>query len=63
MNALYVICGLGVASLLAEIVNLKKRLIPFLTFGVAVAIGVFDLEDVIQDVERLFKDKRVIRRA
>jgi NADH-quinone oxidoreductase subunit N len=44
MNALYVICGLGVASLVAELVHLKKWLIPFLVLGIAVAavIGVRD---------------------
>lgn len=39
MNALYVICGLGVLSLLAEIANLKKRLVAILTVGIAVAAG------------------------
>lgn len=38
MNALYVICGLGIASLIAELVNLKKRLIPFLILGIVAAI-------------------------
>jgi len=33
MNALYVICGLGVASLVAELLHLKKWLIPFFSFG------------------------------
>ncbi len=37
MNALYIICGLGVASLVAELVNLKRWLISFLIFGIAVA--------------------------
>src|SRR5258706_14630860 len=37
MNTLYVICGLGVASLVAELVNLKKWLIPFLVLGIAAA--------------------------
>jgi len=37
MNAFYVICGLGLASLLAEIVNLKKWLVAFLAIGLAVA--------------------------
>src|SRR5260221_1664962 len=40
MNALYVICGLGVASLIAELLHLKKWLIPFLVFGIAAAIAV-----------------------
>ena len=39
MNAFYVICGLGVVSLLAEIVNLKRWLIVFITIGIAVAVG------------------------
>ncbi len=37
MNALYVICGLGVLSLIAEIVSLKKWLIVILTLGIALA--------------------------
>jgi len=37
MIALYVICGLGVASLVAELINLKKWLIPFLVMGIAAA--------------------------
>src|SRR5260221_12957042 len=37
MNALYVICGLGVASLVAELLHLKKWLIPFLVLGIAAA--------------------------
>src|SRR6185295_12333372 len=37
MNALYLICGLGVASLVAELINLKKWLIPFLALGLAAA--------------------------
>jgi NADH-quinone oxidoreductase subunit N len=36
MNALYLMCGLGVASLIAEILNLKRWLIPFLIIGIAV---------------------------
>ena len=40
MNALYIICGLGVLSLVAEIVSLKKWLVAFLTLGIAVAAGV-----------------------
>ena len=44
MNALYVICGLGVASLVAELLHLKKWLIPFLVLGIAAAtvVGVRD---------------------
>jgi NADH-quinone oxidoreductase subunit N len=37
MNAFYIICGLGIVSLLAEIVSLKKWLVVFLTLGVAAA--------------------------
>jgi NADH-quinone oxidoreductase subunit N len=39
MNALYVICGLGVASLIAEILSLKKWLIPFIILGIAAAVA------------------------
>lgn len=38
MNAFYVICGLGVFSLLAEIVNLKRWLIAFVTLGMAAVV-------------------------
>ncbi len=44
MNAFYVICGLGVLSLIAEIVNLKKQLIYFLLVGV-VGVAVFVTQD------------------
>jgi NADH-quinone oxidoreductase subunit N len=44
MNALYVICGLGVVSLLAEITNLKRWLVVVLTIGIAVAAGLAMLE-------------------
>ena len=37
MNALLVICGLGFLSLLAEIVNLKKRLTAFIIIGLMAA--------------------------
>ena len=37
MNALYVICGLGLLSLMAEIVNLKKRLTIVLILGLVAA--------------------------
>lgn len=37
MNALYAICGLGVLSLLAEILNLRKYLVAILALGVAVS--------------------------
>jgi NADH-quinone oxidoreductase subunit N len=39
MNALYVLCGLGVVSLLAELVNLRKGLIILMSLGIAVAAG------------------------
>src|SRR6476620_3631161 len=39
MNALYIICGLGVLSLVAEIVSMKRWLIFILTAGIAVAVG------------------------
>jgi NADH-quinone oxidoreductase subunit N len=39
MNALLVICGLGIASLVAEIVNLKKWLTAFVIIGLLAAIG------------------------
>src|SRR6478609_2965734 len=44
MNALYVICGLGLVSLIAELVNFKKQLIPVLIIGLigAVALSVLD---------------------
>lgn len=44
MNAFYVLCGLGLASLLAEIVNLKKWLVAFLAIGL-LAAGVFIVKD------------------
>jgi NADH-quinone oxidoreductase subunit N len=40
MNALYIICGLGVASLVTELLNLKKWLIPFIVAGIAVAVAI-----------------------
>lgn len=40
MNALYILCGLGVLSLVAEIVSIKRGLLFFLTVGIAVAAGV-----------------------
>ncbi|HEY5825309.1 MAG TPA: NADH-quinone oxidoreductase subunit N [Cyclobacteriaceae bacterium] len=44
MNALYVICGLGLVSLIAELVNFKKQLIPVLIIGLigAVTLSVLD---------------------
>jgi NADH-quinone oxidoreductase subunit N len=38
MNAFYVICGLGVFSLLAEIINLKRWLIALVTVGMAAVV-------------------------
>ncbi len=38
MNAFYIICGLGVFSLIAEIINLRKPLILLLMLGIAVAL-------------------------
>jgi len=38
MNALYIICGLGIFSLIAEIINLRRPLILLLTIGIAVAV-------------------------
>jgi NADH-quinone oxidoreductase subunit N len=37
MNALYIICGLGVASLVAEVVNLRKGLLLRMIAGIAAA--------------------------
>ena len=44
MNALYVICGLGLVSLIAELANFKKQLIPILIIGLigAVTLSVLD---------------------
>jgi NADH-quinone oxidoreductase subunit N len=39
MNALLVVCGLGFVSLVAEIVNLKKRLHIAIIIGLVVAVG------------------------
>jgi NADH-quinone oxidoreductase subunit N len=44
MNALYIICGLGIASLIAEIVNLKKWLVVLVTIGIATAAAVATLD-------------------
>jgi NADH-quinone oxidoreductase subunit N len=44
MNALYIICGLGIASLIAEIVNLKKWLVLLVTVGLAAAAVVAALD-------------------
>jgi NADH-quinone oxidoreductase subunit N len=37
MNALYIICGLGIASLIAEIINFKKWFVAVAGVGVAIA--------------------------
>lgn len=39
MNSLYVICGLGLISLIAELANFKKQLIPIFIVGILAAIG------------------------
>ncbi len=39
MNALYVVCGLGFLSLLAEIANLKRGLTWVIGIGLAVSVG------------------------
>jgi NADH-quinone oxidoreductase subunit N len=44
MNAFYIICGLGLFSLLAEIINLKKWLVFLLTLGL-IAAGFFIVKD------------------
>ncbi len=44
MNALYVVCGLGFLSLLAEIANLKRGLIWVIVLGLAGAFGVLSME-------------------
>jgi len=44
MNALYLICGLGIASLIAEIISLKKWLVIFVMIGVASAAVIATLD-------------------
>ncbi|HEU5290708.1 MAG TPA: proton-conducting transporter membrane subunit, partial [Cyclobacteriaceae bacterium] len=44
MNALYVICGLGIVALVAEITGLKKRLTAFMVAGLVVATGLIFLD-------------------
>lgn len=44
MNAFYIICGLGVASLIAEIINIKRWLILFLIAGI-IAAGILIIGD------------------
>jgi NADH-quinone oxidoreductase subunit N len=38
MNALYILCGLGIVSLVSEILNFKKWLLPIVIVGLSVAI-------------------------
>ena len=44
MNSLYVICGLGIASLMAEILNVRKHLTALLMIGLVVAAGLVVLD-------------------
>jgi NADH-quinone oxidoreductase subunit N len=44
MNAFYIICGLGVASLVAEIINLKKWLVVLMMAGIAAAAVLISFE-------------------
>lgn len=39
MNALYIVCGLGFLSLVAEIINFKKGLLWLIAFGLLAAAG------------------------
>jgi NADH-quinone oxidoreductase subunit N len=54
MGAFYVICGLGVLSLLAEIANLKRWLIAVIAVGIAVAVGLTITEW--NDTQHYFSD-------
>ncbi|MFM9836932.1 MAG: NADH-quinone oxidoreductase subunit N [Cyclobacteriaceae bacterium] len=38
MNALYILCGLGILSLVSEILNFKKGLLPMVMVGLPIAI-------------------------
>ncbi len=38
MNALYIVCGLGIVSLVSEILNFKKWLLPIVMLGLPIAI-------------------------
>lgn len=38
MNALYILCGLGIVSLVSEILNFKKWLLPIVMLGLPIAI-------------------------
>lgn len=44
MNSLYVICGLGIVALLAEITSLRKRLTAVLMTGLVVSAGLVVLD-------------------
>jgi NADH-quinone oxidoreductase subunit N len=44
MNAFYIICGLGVASLIAEVINLRKGLILLMIVGIATAAALISLD-------------------
>jgi NADH-quinone oxidoreductase subunit N len=44
MNSLYVICGLGIVALLAEIFSLRKRLTAVLMAGLVIAAGLVVLD-------------------
>jgi NADH-quinone oxidoreductase subunit N len=39
MNALYILCGLGILSLMSEVLNFKKWLLPIVFIGLAAAAG------------------------
>ncbi len=39
MNALYIVCGLGLTALLAEVFNIRKILGVLIIIGLAAAIG------------------------
>src|SRR6185436_6723897 len=44
MNALYVICGLGVLSLIAEILSMRRWLVALLTTGLLAAAVLISLD-------------------
>jgi NADH-quinone oxidoreductase subunit N len=44
MNALYILCGLGILSLVSEILNFKKALLPMVMVGLPIAIVVAALD-------------------
>jgi NADH-quinone oxidoreductase subunit N len=39
MNVLYILCGLGILSLISEVLNFKKWLLPIVFIGLSVAVG------------------------